>query len=193
MYCVLVDALDKMEKVTNFDLTVTDFDIAFYMLEVIKVASEPASRSTLTSNIFEPLLISTGITWRNLILSIFWFCWLKVLLMLASCCVSSWCSTVWCFLPQILALHFHLHIRSFMTCVLHSLCFVEKSILSFTDIFLNWVQSIKRCLSSQSQHVSFSLLSSGFDGSDFLSLLFYWDLRKLGNIRKVSKFHEMIT
>ena len=136
MYCVLVDALDKMEKVTNFDLTVTDFDIAFDMLEVIKVASEPASRSTLTSNIFEPLLISTGITWRNLILSIFWFCWLKVLLMLGSCCVSSWCSTVWCFLPQILALHFHLHIHSFMTCVLHSLYFVEKSILSFTDIFL---------------------------------------------------------
>ena len=148
-------------------------------LEVIKVASEPESRCALTSNSLEPLIIFTGITWRNVILSTFWFRWLEVLLMLACYCVLSWCNKVWCFLPFPFALHFHLHIPSFMTCVfekqfLHSLCFVTKSILSVTDIFLNWEQSIKLRLSSQSQHISFSLLSLGFDGSSFLCLLFCW-------------------
>lgn len=80
------------------------------------------------------------------------------------------------FLTKKVGLHFHLYLQAFMTCVfqkqfLHSVCFVTRSVLSVTDIFLSWEQSIKCCLSSQSQHVGFSLLSSGFNGSSFLSLL----------------------
>ena len=186
--------LEEIDKVTNFDLTVANFDIAFDLfnrfislfswiwcakLEVIKVASEPESRSALTANVLEPWLIFTEITWRNLILPTFCICRLKVLLVLACSCMSFWCNKVCCFLPQRLALHFHFHIQSFISNVfekkfVHSICFVTNSILSVTYIFLNWEQSIKWCLSSQSQHVSFSLLSSGFDDCSFLSWFFYW-------------------
>ena len=99
--------LEEIDKVTNFDLTVANFDIAFDLfnrfislfswswcakLEVIKVASEPESRSASTANVLEPWLIFTEITWRNLILPTFCICWLKVLLVLACSCMSFWCN-----------------------------------------------------------------------------------------------------
>ena len=97
-------SFEETENLSNFDFTVSDFDIAFDMfncfisafswswfanLAVIKVASEPeSSPSALISNVLKPLLIFTGNTWRNVILPVFWFCWLKVLLYLlvVVCC-----------------------------------------------------------------------------------------------------------
>ena len=113
--CALVDTQDGdlMKSKTNFELTVTEFDMFlicfncfispfswswYAKLKIIKVASETESRSALISNVLEPLLNFTGITWRNVTLSTFWFRWLKVFLMLACCCMLSWCSKVWCVL-----------------------------------------------------------------------------------------------
>ena len=110
------------------------------------------------------------------------FLWL-VLLLIDACCWSCLWRSVWRFLPQLLGRNFNQHMQFFIEWpfkkqFLHNFSFVAKSILSSTDLSLNWRQSFWRCFCLNKQQFIFSWFSICFPlwssfSSNLLSL-FIW-------------------
>ena len=160
-------SFNDKEKLTNFETTLTGPDIALDMFrsfltpligswtanfEVMVTVSEHAWRSAFTSTVCDPLDTFTGSTCRMVVVfGMLVFLWL-MLLLIDTCRRSCLWRSAWCFLPQLFALHFNLHIYclvvwSFEKQFLHKLLFCSKSLFY-------WF--VRRCFYLHNQQLIFS-------------------------------------